>query len=63
VYVEYHNVITKFAQEPNGGLVVAPAPPTFDNIDLEYTEVVPGVCTENLIRIDWGRESSNVSAQ
>jgi cyclohexyl-isocyanide hydratase len=23
----------------------------------------PPVCTENLIRIDWGRESPNVSAQ
>jgi putative tryptophan/tyrosine transport system substrate-binding protein len=31
---DIEEVITKFAQEPNGGLVVAPAPPTFDNREL-----------------------------
>ena len=27
------------------------------------TAVAPAVCTENPIRIDWGRESPNVSIQ
>ena len=31
---DIENVVTKFAQEPNGGLIVAPAPPTFDNRDM-----------------------------
>jgi putative ABC transport system substrate-binding protein len=31
---DVEETITKFAQEPNGGLVVAPAPPTFDNREL-----------------------------
>jgi len=31
---DIEETITRFAQEPNGGLVVAPAPPTFDNREL-----------------------------
>ena len=31
---DIEETITKFAQEPNGGLVVAPAPPTFNNREL-----------------------------
>ena len=31
---DIEETITKFAQEPSGGLVVAPAPPTFDNREL-----------------------------
>ena len=31
---DIESVLTKFAQEPNGGLIVAPAPSTFDNRDL-----------------------------
>ena len=31
---DIEETITRFAQEPNGGLIVAPAPPTFDNREL-----------------------------
>src|SRR3974390_516600 len=34
VAADIEETITRFAQEPNGGLVVAPAPPTFDNREL-----------------------------